>query len=194
MNWKKLGRRYLTIGIVIAGSLLATSASADTYKGGGYTITIGDDFSYYGCDAQDNCLYIPHHSHQTQGHITWENARYTYNMSPTDNRGQYRLKVYNPDGEIILQQIVNPVSEAQQQYEVYCDVYNLQQGQLALRNAPNAEARAGLNNGNTVRSLHREAPEQGIWNYVEVIIGPNSSVEGLKGWVNSNYLSCYDNA
>ena len=194
MNWKKLQIRALTIGAVILGSLLANSALASTYKGGGYTITIGDDLSYYGCDAQDNCLYIPYYSHQTRGHITWENSGYTYNMSPTGNRGEYRLKVYNPRGTVILQQVVNPITEVQQQYQVLCDVDNLRQGQLALRNTPNGEARAGLNNGNIVRSLHGEAPPQGIWKYVEVIAGPNSRVEGLKGWVNSNYLICYDDA
>jgi len=33
--------------------------------------------------------------------------------------------------------------------------------------------------------------QEGIWAYVRVIKGPNPRVDGLEGWVNSNYLSCY---
>lgn len=45
-----------------------------------------------------------------------------------------------------------------------------------LRNSPNGTARAGLNNSNIVRSLHKETPLLGIWTYIEVITGPNSRV------------------
>ena len=48
------------------------------------------------------------------------------------------------------------------------------------------KSRAGLNNGNHVLLKKQEE----IWAYVDVIRGPNKKVEGLKGWVNSNYLSC----
>ncbi|MGL6340444.1 MAG: SH3 domain-containing protein [Waterburya sp.] len=68
-----------------------------------------------------------------------------------------------------------------------CDVINIQRGQLALRFTPNGKSRAGLNNGNTVRHFQ----QQGIWSYVQVIYGPNAQVNGLEGWVNSNYLTCY---
>jgi hypothetical protein len=71
---------------------------------------------------------------------------------------------------------------------IFCDVVNIQRGQLALRFSPNGESKAGLNNGNVVRWLDN----QGIWAYVRVLEGPNSRVEGMEGWVNSNYLSCYD--
>lgn len=67
-----------------------------------------------------------------------------------------------------------------------CSVINIQRGQLALRFNPNGSSRAGLNNGNTVLPLQR----QGIWSYVRVMSGPNRQVNGLEGWVNSNYLSC----
>lgn len=68
----------------------------------------------------------------------------------------------------------------------FCEVINIQRGQLALRFNPNGESRAGLNNGNIVRFIS----QQNIWYKVKVIQGPNNQVNGLEGWVNSNYLSC----
>lgn len=70
---------------------------------------------------------------------------------------------------------------------VNCQVTNIQTGQLALRFSPNGRSRAGLNNGNLVRFIRN----QGIWYYVRVLEGPNSRVNGLEGWVNSNYLECF---
>ena len=44
-----------------------------------------------------------------------------------------------------------------------------------------------MDNGNTVALLRRgSAP----WVYVRVLDGPNRRINGLEGWVNSNYLSC----
>ncbi|KYC40562.1 hypothetical protein WA1_25935 [Scytonema hofmannii PCC 7110] len=68
-----------------------------------------------------------------------------------------------------------------------CTVTNLQTGQLALRLQPNGKSKAGLNNSNSVQLL-RTGGEP--WVYVRVIQGPNSKVNGLEGWVNSNYLIC----
>lgn len=70
--------------------------------------------------------------------------------------------------------------------QVFCNVVNIKTGQLALRFSPGGESRAGLNNGNTVQWL-REGDNP--WVYVRVVDGP-SGVNGLEGWVNSNYLSC----
>lgn len=73
--------------------------------------------------------------------------------------------------------------------QISCEVVNIQTGQLALRITPNGKSKAGLNNGNIVRLIKTgTAP----WFYVRVLEGPNSRVNGLEGWVNSNYLSCYD--
>ena len=70
-----------------------------------------------------------------------------------------------------------------------CNVVNIRTGQLALRSTPNGESKAGLNNGNVVRRIRDgSAP----WVYVRVLQGPNNRVNGLEGWVNSDYLSCYD--
>ncbi len=75
--------------------------------------------------------------------------------------------------------------------QVFCDVINIKTGQLALRFTPGGKARAGLNNDNVVKWLKEgDSP----WVYVRVIQGPNRRVNGLTGWVNSNYLSCYDDA
>ncbi|WP_323299489.1 SH3 domain-containing protein [Crocosphaera sp. UHCC 0190] len=71
---------------------------------------------------------------------------------------------------------------------VFCEVINIKTGQLALRFTPNGESRAGLNNGNIVQFLS----QQNTWYKVKVIKGPNNQVNGLEGWVNSNYLSCYN--
>lgn len=68
-----------------------------------------------------------------------------------------------------------------------CTVINIQTGQLALRFTPNGNARAGIDNGNTVALLRRGSTP---WVYVRVLKGPNSQVNGLEGWVNSGYLSC----
>src|SRR5919202_2337284 len=73
--------------------------------------------------------------------------------------------------------------------EVSCTVVNIRTGQLALRFTPNGQSKAGLNNGNTVDFLQRSS---GPWAYVRVTEGPNSRVNGMEGWVNSNYLSCSD--
>lgn len=72
--------------------------------------------------------------------------------------------------------------------QVFCDVINIKTGQLALRFTPGGEARAGLNNGNVVKLLK---DHHSPWVYVQVMQVPNPRVNGLTGWVNSNYLSCY---
>jgi len=71
--------------------------------------------------------------------------------------------------------------------QIFCNVINIQTGQLALRFSPGGESRAGLNNGNRVKWL-KDANSP--WVFVRVVDGP-SGVNGLEGWVNSNYLSCW---
>ncbi len=81
-------------------------------------------------------------------------------------------------------------SEVNSSPQVFCDVVNIQTGQLAVRFSPGGRSRAGLNNGNTVKPLRQG---NNPWVYVRVVDGP-SAVNGVEGWVNSNYLSCYDDA
>jgi Bacterial SH3 domain len=66
-------------------------------------------------------------------------------------------------------------------------VVGIKKGQLALRDAPNGNSLAGLNNGNVVEILD----QQGNWAYVRVINGPNQRVNGMTGWVNSYYLALF---
>ncbi|MBE9018964.1 SH3 domain-containing protein [Chroococcidiopsidales cyanobacterium LEGE 13417] len=70
---------------------------------------------------------------------------------------------------------------------INCSVVNIRTGQLALRFSPNGKSRAGLDNGNTVESLRGGS---GVWRYIRVLDGPNRRINGLEGWVNSNYLAC----
>lgn len=69
---------------------------------------------------------------------------------------------------------------------VYCLVVNIQRGQLAVRSTPGGRAVAGLDNDNSVRFIR----QQNKWYYIEVVSGPNSRVNGIRGWVNSEYLEC----
>lgn len=80
---------------------------------------------------------------------------------------------------------------------VICTVRGLQSGQLALRPEPNGEPFAGLDNGNVVQAFFGTLDGQGrTWSEVVVLEGPNSRVEGRRGWVNDRYLACdwYDEA
>ena len=103
------------------------------------------------------------------------------------NNGWYKTD-YCGQGYIHQSQVQLQQQSQAKHSKSFCDVINISQGQLALRFTPNGESRAGLNNGNTVRPLQ----QQGVWSYVRVFDGPSSQVNGLEGWVNSNYLTCYD--
>jgi len=83
---------------------------ASRFSGGGYTVTIegyAASASYRGCNSKNKCLYIPQASHYTQGHYTWENYGYTYNMSPINDTGKYRLKIFNPQGKVLVNQVLS---------------------------------------------------------------------------------------
>jgi hypothetical protein len=79
--------------------------------------------------------------------------------------------------------------------KVYCQVEGIRRGQLALRHQPNGEPFAGLNNGNTVQAFGgtpfvNERGVSSVWYEVKVLQGPNSRVNGKKGVVNADYLTC----
>lgn len=80
-------------------------------------------------------------------------------------------------------------SSSQVANAAFCEVINIQTGQLAVRYTPNGKPFAGLDNGNVVELMH-SGP--GVWVRVRVIQGPNRAVDGREGWVNSSYLNCYD--
>lgn len=74
---------------------------------------------------------------------------------------------------------------------VICTVRGLTQGQLALRPRPNGSPFAGLNNGNIVQAWGGTLDRNGtVWEDVTVLEGPNARVEGRRGYVNGDYLSC----
>ncbi|MBP0018473.1 MAG: SH3 domain-containing protein [Cyanobacteria bacterium SBLK] len=73
------------------------------------------------------------------------------------------------------------------QGRVFCLVARIRTGQLAVRFSPGGESRAGLNNGNTVRVLET----QGHWAYIRIVDGPTRELNGVEGWVNSDYLDCW---
>ncbi|WP_013320222.1 SH3 domain-containing protein [Gloeothece verrucosa] len=102
--------------------------------------------------------------------------------------GWYVTDACGEMGYIHSSQIRLQSNNQPQRGPVVCDVINIERGQLALRFSPNGKSRAGLDNGNTVRLLS----QQRNWANVRVIQGPNPAVNGLEGWVNSDYLSCHD--
>jgi uncharacterized protein YecT (DUF1311 family) len=80
------------------------------FSDGSYTVTIegyAGMASYRGCNSKNKCLYIPEASHYTQGHYTWENEGYTYNMSPINDTGKYRLKIFNPQGKVLVDRVLS---------------------------------------------------------------------------------------
>jgi hypothetical protein len=103
--------RVLLAGIAVTSFLAPMAALAceesSTYQGGGYTVTIGSEGSYYGCNAKKQCLEIANYAHQTQGQYIWENKGFTYSMTPVAN-GNYRLKVMNDRNRVVLNKIVKP--------------------------------------------------------------------------------------
>jgi hypothetical protein len=189
---------FLTV--IVTTSLIgttATHAKTDTYRAREFTITLDDGENgktYRGCDAKGKCINLKDGtSWRDNGYrgITWENGDYTYSVSWRENanEGMY-LNVFNKDKQILRRKLTaiaeNAVPVVPLKWATWCDVVNIKSGQLALRFTPNGKSRAGLNNGNHV--LLKK--QQGIWAYVSVFQGPNTRINGLEGWVNSNYLSC----
>jgi hypothetical protein len=110
----------LTTALVASLSFLPSvlAESVSFYAGGGYSVKIvgfAGSASYTGCDKppvrwrdrKNRCLTIPEASHYSRGSYVWENAGYTYSMSPLGSSGKYRLKVFNPSGKALLNQVMN---------------------------------------------------------------------------------------
>lgn len=102
--------------------------------------------------------------------------------------GQWYYTDYCGGGYIHQSQIRLQSSNSESGYTTdRARVVGLKQGQLALRDAPNGNSLAGLNNGNVVQILE----QNGKWAYVQVISGPNAQINGMQGWVNSSYLALF---
>lgn len=190
MNLKRL---LLTTAITTACIIItATQGKADTYRAGKFTVTI-DNHTYVGCDAKGQCIRLEDGTNwRDQGYrgMTWSNGDYYYSVSwkENSNEGMY-LTIVKNNKQILREKLVaieEKVPTVALKWATWCNVVNIKTGQLALRYTPNGKSKAGLNNGNEV--LLKK--QQGIWAYVTVTRGPNKKVEGLEGWVNSNYLTC----
>jgi hypothetical protein len=92
------------LATLFATTLLPTAAFAkDVYRGQGYTVTIGNNGSYYGCDSQNRCLSIPNYFQRHKDAYSWKNKGFTYILSPIVGRpDRYSLEVVNPQSKIIL--------------------------------------------------------------------------------------------
>jgi hypothetical protein len=104
------GTAILSIGLLAPLTALACEESS-TYQGGGYTVSIGSEGSYYGCNAKKQCLEISEYSHQSRGQYIWENKGTTYSMTPLAGKdGSYRLKVFSSNNRLLISQVMKPVN------------------------------------------------------------------------------------
>jgi hypothetical protein len=97
---------------VLSSSALADSGSgAGMYRGQGYTVTIGENGSYYGCDARNRCLSIQEPTGQEGDSYMWEKAGTVYEMTRISAKGdpRYILKVTNPRGKVILKRTLTAI-------------------------------------------------------------------------------------
>jgi hypothetical protein len=109
-------RVLLVASVVTASSLWGSIAAnacgdeASTYQGGGYTVSIGEEGSYHGCNSKNQCLEIAQYASATQGQYIWENKGTTYSMTPVSTQeGAYRLKVIDARNRVLVSKIMKPV-------------------------------------------------------------------------------------
>jgi hypothetical protein len=96
----------------LGGSIVASACGdeANVYQGGGYTVSIGEEGGYRGCNSKNQCLEIAQYSWATQGQYIWENKGTTYSMTPlTTQDGAYRLKVIDAKNRVLVSKVVKPV-------------------------------------------------------------------------------------
>ncbi|MBD2773869.1 SH3 domain-containing protein [Iningainema tapete] len=190
MNFKLTAiSTFALAAISIVNPALAQEITNSQYQAGEFTITLGSDDSYQGCDHRNRCIKLyGSQSVRDDGYRgkLWFNGEYTDAVSWRDGGGKnMRLNILKGDRRIFSSELV-PIEKVELKWLIECNVTGIQTGQLAVRISPGGKSRAGLNNGNQVRVIR----EQANWAYVEVERGPNSQVTGLQGWVNSNYLRC----
>jgi hypothetical protein len=111
-------RVLLLASVITTSSLLGSIAAnacgdeASIYKGGGYTVSIGQAGEYFGCNSKNQCLEITQYASATQGQYIWENKGTTYSMTPiTTPDGAYRLKVVDASNRVLVSKIMKPVSQ-----------------------------------------------------------------------------------
>jgi hypothetical protein len=101
---------------VLSLFLYSTVARADggLYKGQGYTVIVGDNGSYRGCDSRNRCLSIAQPSSHEGESYTWENSGFVYSLQPVAGSSvsegyastKFVLTVLNPQGKRILRKIL----------------------------------------------------------------------------------------
>ncbi|MEA5469037.1 hypothetical protein [Spirulina sp. 06S082] len=108
-------RNAIAAVIVTAIIFFANAAIAQTYRGGDFTITLGDNNpetgrTYRGCDSQGNCISLQYGTSWRNGHkrgITWENGDYLYVVSWQDNdrHSSLYLTVFHGQKEILRERL-----------------------------------------------------------------------------------------
>lgn len=104
--------RKAILTVFITGIILfANAAIAQTYRGGDFTITLGDNDpetgrTYHGCDSLGNCITLQYGTswrNSNQRGITWENGDYFYVVSWQDNHhhSSLYLTVFHGQKEIL---------------------------------------------------------------------------------------------
>ncbi len=111
---KTLRVLFLASAVTASSWLGSISANAcgdgATYQGGGYTVSIGEEGSYHGCNSKNQCLEIAQYSSATQGQFVWENKGTTYSMTPVKSpEGAYRLKVIDARNRVLVSKVMKPV-------------------------------------------------------------------------------------
>jgi|GEM_PF-2777204 RNase P/RNase MRP subunit p29 len=78
-----------------------------------------------------------------------------------------------------------------------CEVTGVRSGQLALRATPGGKSKAGLDNANNVdllkSNINTAQPSTISWIYVRVTNTSNRKIQGMEGWINSDFVICYSN-
>ena len=90
-----------------------SSSPRGTYQSEEYTLTIdeiGGTFSYWGCTAEDRCIFIPRVSQQEGNTLTWEQDNLTYIFSLEEESDRYRLQVLDAEGKIASDRFLQAVS------------------------------------------------------------------------------------
>jgi hypothetical protein len=80
------------------------------YVGQGYTVTVGEDGSYRGCDSKNRCLSIEQPASRDGELSIWGNNGFVYSLAPVPGTSagegyaseKFTLTVVNPRGKRIL--------------------------------------------------------------------------------------------
>ncbi len=195
-----------TLTIVAASLFVTVPALAQTYTGGGFTVSIQEadgNLSYTGCDAEERCIHIPTASNYTQGRYAWQRQNYTYSMIPAGDNSQYRLKVFDPKNKLLLSQIMTPIEQTKPNYLkdlvdfTECSSITTRQANsnVNIRQGPGLryDVALQLKRGDGVQAVAR----QGNWVKIVALVDgfpyEEQTVIPFTGWVHNRYINgCYD--